>query len=434
MLVACALLLTTTSALLPPKTNTTIITTPEMRAQQMSPKLAKLAAGPGITVSGLSSGAFFTVQLSVAFSRLISNAGVVAGGAFNAAQGTAMQALLVMDNPEYINLPLIYSQIAASELTGMIDSTSAMKSQHNYIFAGTKDTTVNPANALILRMMYDHYGVSSKGMFDIPAEHAFITSGSGNPCDFKGAPFINNCDFNLVHDILTTFYPLKRQPALPRLSNAMVAENLLMLDQYLFVPPQYIAFSALNGINRKAFVYVPTACQGAMAKHQNLLDIIRFDKKRADDTEGGKGRLDFDKLRNTLWMESPIYRYFNGTTELDKTALLYTPWDRNAAFEQREQQPQAVEAQEQQCRVTISLHGCKQTVDLIGESYVRETGYLEYAEANNIITLFPQAQSTLYNPNSCWDWWGYTGVYYSGKYSVQGMTVMNMATMLADMQ
>jgi hypothetical protein len=43
---------------------------------------------------------------------------------------------------------------------------------------------------------------------------------------------------------------------------------------------------------------------------------------------------------------------------------------------------------------------------------VSKSGYLEVAEANNIVVLFPQAIKTLDNPNGCWDWWGYVTALY----------------------
>ena len=37
-------------------------------------------------------------------------------------------------------------------------------------------------------------------------------------------------------------------------------------------------------------------------------------------------------------------------------------------------------------------------------------GYNEVADLNNIVILYPQAKrgSIPYNPNGCFDWWGYT--------------------------
>jgi len=39
------------------------------------------------------------------------------------------------------------------------------------------------------------------------------------------------------------------------------------------------------------------------------------------------------------------------------------------------------------------------------------SGYNELAEKNDIVILYPQAEtSTLFpfNPKGCWDWWGYS--------------------------
>ncbi len=44
-----------------------------------------------------------------------------------------------------------------------------------------------------------------------------------------------------------------------------------------------------------------------------------------------------------------------------------------------------------------------------------------YAERNNIVVLYPQAQNTegvsgiSGNPSGCWDWWGYNGAGYWRK-------------------
>ena len=39
-----------------------------------------------------------------------------------------------------------------------------------------------------------------------------------------------------------------------------------------------------------------------------------------------------------------------------------------------------------------------------------QSGYNEVGELNNIVILYPQAIRSLtipYNPNACFDWWGY---------------------------
>eukprot|EP01080_Neovahlkampfia_damariscottae_P007609 gene7609-11932_t len=64
-----------------------------------------------------------------------------------------------------------------------------------------------------------------------------------------------------------------------------------------------------------------------------------------------------------------------------------------------------------QCRLHIVFHGCLQNYDKIGDVYAKHTGYNEWAEANNIIILYPQTKASYspMNPNGCWDWWAYSG-------------------------
>jgi len=59
------------------------------------------------------------------------------------------------------------------------------------------------------------------------------------------------------------------------------------------------------------------------------------------------------------------------------------------------------------CEVTIALHGCQMNAEQIGETFVQGTGLNEWADQHRRIVLYPQAESTLANPQGCWDWWGF---------------------------
>ncbi|MBA4741968.1 MAG: poly(3-hydroxybutyrate) depolymerase [Azoarcus sp.] len=71
------------------------------------------------------------------------------------------------------------------------------------------------------------------------------------------------------------------------------------------------------------------------------------------------------------------------------------------------------------CRVHVVFHGCRQGMDAVGRDFVQGAGYNEWAEANRLIVLYPQASARngmawgswrwVYNPQGCWDWWGYSG-------------------------
>jgi len=83
--------------------------------------------------------------------------------------------------------------------------------------------------------------------------------------------------------------------------------------------------------------------------------------------------------------------------------------------------PTACASGQTSCHLHVSFHGCKQYIDAIGDQYAADTGFNRWAEANNIIVLYPYVVTSTYpsNPNGCWDWWAYTGADYALKSGVQ---------------
>ncbi|HAT41877.1 MAG TPA: polyhydroxybutyrate depolymerase [Rheinheimera sp.] len=76
----------------------------------------------------------------------------------------------------------------------------------------------------------------------------------------------------------------------------------------------------------------------------------------------------------------------------------------------------------QACQLHIAFHGCKQYADAIGDTFARGTGLNDYADSNNLVILYPQTEKSMmspFNPNGCWDWWGYTGADYATKDGAQ---------------
>jgi len=83
------------------------------------------------------------------------------------------------------------------------------------------------------------------------------------------------------------------------------------------------------------------------------------------------------------------------------------------------------------CKLHVSFHGCLQAIETVGNVYATQSGYNDWAEANNIIVLYPYAKpstSAPSNPNGCFDWWAYTDKNYALKTGVQ----MSFAKRLID--
>jgi len=82
------------------------------------------------------------------------------------------------------------------------------------------------------------------------------------------------------------------------------------------------------------------------------------------------------------------------------------------------------------CGFVVVFHGCKQGHAFIGDTFVTESGVNAWADSNKIIVLYPYAVAapgpTPYNPNGCWDWWGYDDPNYSLKSGTQTSIVYRM--------
>lgn len=85
--------------------------------------------------------------------------------------------------------------------------------------------------------------------------------------------------------------------------------------------------------------------------------------------------------------------------------------------------PAACNNAEQSCKAHLVLHGCAQSTAQVGTVFIEQSGYLPWAEANNIVLAFPQVAPAAANPIACWDWWGYTGTAYRWRDGPQ-MTVL----------
>ena len=107
--------------------------------------------------------------------------------------------------------------------------------------------------------------------------------------------------------------------------------------------------------------------------------------------------------------------------ELLETAYLYIP--------------AACEAGAQSCALHLVLHGCEQSTEAVGNDFIEMSGYLPWAEANDIVLAFPQVRKSAIapmNPHGCWDWWGYTGEDYAWRSGKQQSVLVDWIRSLLD--
>ncbi|GII00261.1 extracellular catalytic domain type 2 short-chain-length polyhydroxyalkanoate depolymerase [Planobispora takensis] len=83
------------------------------------------------------------------------------------------------------------------------------------------------------------------------------------------------------------------------------------------------------------------------------------------------------------------------------------------------------------CRLMVTLHGCYQYHGLVGDALIDKAYLNEYADANRMIVLYPQATTAPDNPRGCWNWWAYGGdTAYAERAGKQITALMGMVRAL----
>lgn len=81
----------------------------------------------------------------------------------------------------------------------------------------------------------------------------------------------------------------------------------------------------------------------------------------------------------------------------------------------------------ERCQLHMALHGCQMNPDYIQDQFAKNAGYNEWAEANNLIIVYPQsAKLGQPNPYGCWDWFGFTGENFVTKNGSQMKALKSM--------
>lgn len=214
-----------------------------------------------ISVSGLSSGAFFSVQFHVAFSRTIMGAGIIAGGPFWCANNNIdIATTACMVDPVAICVSELVSITYEISLTGAIDPPSYLNDSRVYLFSGILDTVIVQGVARKLGEYYSSF-LNQGNLFmklDIPAEHSIVTSNYGNPCPIFKSPYINNCNYSTAYHILQHIYKDIKTADV----GESIKENLLDFDQSEF----FAGNPELISIDNTGYIYIPTNCQSNSTK------------------------------------------------------------------------------------------------------------------------------------------------------------------------
>ena len=113
------------------------------------------------STSGLSSGAYFAVQMDVAYSSECIGVGVVAGGPYYCAQDSETTALTAcMSIPAEIRLDKLEQDTDNYANENLVDATSNIANQRAYLFSGKKDITVATGVVEAAEQYFKDYGAT----------------------------------------------------------------------------------------------------------------------------------------------------------------------------------------------------------------------------------------------------------------------------------
>ena len=318
------------------------------------------------SVSGISSGGFMAVQIGVAYSSIIKGVGVVAAGPYYCSQDDTQKAIT--------RCSCTGEPYAACQVSN--DSTSVPA-----LVAATQD-------------------FHSRQLIDDPAnvKHQRIVTISGAKDSTVPSPVVRQLDS--FYDAMGVAPGNLSANWLPNAGHTMPTPNYGAACAKSVSPfigkCQYDGAKAILG-----WIYGPAPLTPRTGSQQRG-QFIRFDQSA------------FIPKDNEL----------PGSAGLDNTGWLYVPDDcKNGA----------------KCRLHIALHGCRQGQDYLpisgptvgglyfGTTFVKHSGYDQWADNNKIVVLFPQAVSIpQVNPFGCWDWWGYTNAHYADRQGVQMQAIRGM--------
>jgi len=297
------------------------------------------------TVSGLSSGGFFAVQMAVSFSSSIIGSGIFAGGPYHCAQGSETTAITTCMQGEPAPRLNTYTEATTSAFAShSIDDPTNLARQRSFLFSGTKDTTVAPAVMGVLNDYFNFYVDDSEQVFfkdDLVAAHTQPTDDpvNKNACTVSSSPYLSDCDYDGAGEALGHILG-----DLEARNDGALSGETINFNQKPFITGQ--------SMDTSGYVYVPASC-----------------------------------------------------------------------------------ASMEPCTLHVSFHGCEQGASSVGMDYVSNSGFNKWADTNNMVVLYPQAQASYSNPsnpNGCWDWWGYNDASdYDSQSGSQMAAVFDMMKMVA---
>ncbi|HAY27047.1 MAG TPA: hypothetical protein DIT03_13250 [Candidatus Accumulibacter sp.] len=418
-----------------------------------APALEEVVAGVNIdpaqiSVSGISSGGFMAHQFHVAHSDRIMGVGIVAGGPYYCSAGSILDAVtkcsqFVMLECRQLGLDAkwcgktdlapkntrearhvaqaSFTEAKKQEAAGSISKLAGLKGDKVYLISAEYDAIVPHG---VMDAVFHFYADADKagieaGNIDynrtFPARHTMVRDAFNKPA----GDVVGNC-------------ALPPAVAPPTDRNAFiddceaVARQRQARDQCVCPPPSGASGAAAG---------CPPAGKQAACKDLQDVDLAGAILKRIYGEQALKGgRVAVAEGEVKAFDQRSVFSRFSDIpyNELQNASMAREGY----VFIPKSCQDG------RKCRLHVAFHGCLQggsTDHRSGQSgnlFAKFAGYNEWAQANDIVVVYPQVQvrngtlqSPPVNPRGCWDWWGqyYT---HAGYHTQGGQQIRAVAQMI----
>jgi hypothetical protein len=370
-----------------------------------------------ITVSGISSGAAMSNQVAVAFSAQIAGAAAFAGKPWNCEKvstpgwAPGHTSSTCNGKPDLINISALVAALEAAVGAGMVDPSTNLRTQRNFVMRGLADPIYLEGAVNKTVEFYRAAGVPHDAVWDgvdqLDAGHCIPTDRCTVPpckqCNQTGSPYLNACAYDGAGAALQWMYGPHTQLT-PRAPKGGVNASWHHFDQTPFSEAREAGKGrtggkagttiaktvTASGLGERGWIYIPHECYPPPPGQAGVADGHAAGAAAADGTRVGAA-----------------------LAERDSDAL-------DAAAE---------------CKLHVSFHGCGMDEASLGNTFVRNAGFVEWAETNRIVVLFPQTGGVFTNGTfnytmHCWDNYGITGPNYAAKGGAMMAPIGRMLTAL----
>lgn len=376
------------------------------------------------SISGISSGGFMAVQMATIFSNNFLGVGSVAGGFFYCAKNGLQEQILAgqrsllgvnnlllfeptgqinsqslqpefrpsVNNPIFMSVGLCMGNPQLTTLPSLsqfvfdqsIEPLDHFKKLQVYIYNGKNDSIVK--NSMIQKLVdfYNKNGIEKKQIKVVQSKggHNFPTSKSGlNSCLDQKVPYVSSCRYDAASDILSHLLKTRVLYSQPDLNHLYIVDQNIEHQNSLETDIKKLK-QPIPSIGGYGYLYASDQC---LNTPENCHLHVALHGCEMSDS--------YDQAFDDLFQKQILnYKIMGMRSEQDSQQSILQMMQSLPTIEQKNNQ-----------------YGLLK--------FALNSGYIDYAEKNNIMILFPQTWITEanypYNPKGCWDWYGWTGANYA---------------------